>query len=87
MPLSDAPDRGAVNIDAANAATGNDAVELRTSRGSWLRRRFRMLSTTPSMLSPVNGCSPDTISYSTTHSDQTSSASLAGPPPSTSGDR
>ena len=36
---------------------------------------------------PTNGCAPATISCSTTHKDQTSSASSAGRPESTSGDR
>ena len=45
-----------------------------------------MRSVTSSTPFPANGCSPDTISCSITHRDQTSSASSAGRPDSTSGD-
>ena len=45
-----------------------------------------MRSVTSSTRAPAKGCRPATISYSTTHNDQTSSACPAGWPESTSGD-
>ena len=78
----------AVSIDAANTMTIDVVVASAEGRAIRRRRWRRMRAAASWASSPsANGCSPVTISYSTTQSDQTSSAASAGRPDSTSGDR
>ena len=75
-------------MDAVNAIKAADA-----SGPAGARQAGPTETLTPNAISdlvdavPRNGCSPDTISCSITHRDQTSSASSPGRPDSTSGDR
>ena len=58
------------------ADVGAADASVRPAARGW--RRMRLC--TSSMAPPAKGCRPDTISWRTTHSDQTSSASSAGRP-------
>ena len=62
--------RDAVSIDAVNATTTDDDSEATAGHTLRPRRWRRMRPATSSMPPPANGCSPATISCSTTHKDQ-----------------